>query len=410
MTLRLVRELFDQRIQEVVQQLRDHITRDEAHGRAGWHNAFRAGRIGPTGTALPVLFLIEVGAPIPERDAVLNALRMSQIDMGDSAGWSILSLGEQPNVEGTAWPLRALVAAGDGADRSRILRAEAWLLSQQNTDGGWGSSVGSVSRLTLTSTAVSALLSLPAQDRRVLDAARVWIIRAQNSNGSWGATIGESGTLHHTCLAVIALLALGSPRSDDAVVNAAEFVRSTWRPSPRTIQTEVYDAHYEGEYRRVVMEHDVDALVSQLMLRTHGAGDFSRAVQAAHGCFSVPLDDLDVEHVTLWNIIPRALIAQELRELPGHADAHILSRANAVAFFDGPRRHQTSAAIALVIAEMPWKPARPDRWLLGIAVVVIASLLVLLLLRKVSGQAFAVGVLVPFLLAAWTVVAGRRRD
>jgi hypothetical protein len=415
---RIDKVTLDRRVQDVVQYLRDNIVidRQRSPAWAGWHNLSREGRIGTTGTALPVLFLRAVGQPIPERDAVLTALRESQTPDDEGAGWTILSLsGSRPNVEGTTWPLRALSLAGDREDAQRVQEADLWLTSQQNEDGGWGSTKGSDSRLTLTTSAISALILGGVRNREALDAAQDWLVRTQRSgDGSWGPTHGESGTAHHTCLAIMSLLELGARRIDQALLVAREFVLDAWKPRPQTIQTEVYDAHdphLPDHYRKVILEHDVDALVCQALLRLGQPGDITTVVGGAQRLLEIPYDALQVDQVSLWNVLPRAFLAHELRELPMFGGGHVIARKGAAASVEGSkRRHGAGALAALALSELPLTPATFKRGALVLAVLVVLALVALWLLGELSLAGFLGSAILPVLLAAYALLPKRRDE
>jgi hypothetical protein len=412
MVHRIDKVTLDRRVQDVVQYLRDHIVVDRTRtpAWAGWHNLFRAGRIGTTGTALPVLFFRAVGEQIPQRDEVFAALRESQTPEGDGAGWSILSLSSGPNVEGTTWPLRALSLAGDREDAERVREAYVWLTSQQNEDGGWGSRRGNDSRVTLTTSAISALLLGGAQNRDALNAARDWLLRTQRSgDGSWGPTNGESGTKHHTCLAIMSLLDLGVPLVDQSLLKAGEFVRDSWKPRPHAIQTEVYEAHLPEQYQRVLLEHDIDALVCQALLRLGQPGDFTAVVDGAERLLDVPYDGLQVNDVSLWNVLPRAFLAWELRRLPMFGAGHVIARRGAAASVDGPRRLKGAGALAaLAMSELPVTRTVFKRVLLALAVIVVLVLVVLWAVGELSFTGLLASVILPVVLALYAILTQRR--
>jgi Squalene-hopene cyclase N-terminal domain len=407
MTDHIESEVLDQRVLDVIQILNDRLVVRGA--KAGWHNAFKGDRIGTSGSALPLRFLLAAGEPVPHLEEVLGALRSTTFEEDEQAAWSILSLGPGPNVEGTVWPLLALIDNGDPADGQLITRAESWLVAQQHADGGWGSDLSNEPRLTLTASAIYVLSKRMPRRAPVLTRAGNWLRDTQRAeNGSWGATAAESGTIHHTALACLALIQLGANRSDPALQRGSAYLRANWQPLPRSIQTETYDVHQPaGDYKRCVLQHDSDALASEAFLSLRGPGDLARAIRAASKIFEVGVEDLEVDQPTLWTILPRGFLALRLRSYVP-VGGQLVAR-NSVAVAAGGEGEGFSRDLALVtLSELPFKPRNPVRliyWLIGL---VLLLLTVLTALGDYGVGEYTASVVLAGLFALATIVRDRR--
>ena len=395
-----------QRVRDVVQFLRDRVV--ESDGAAGWHNTFQPGRIGTSGTALPLLFFSAAQEQPPHRSKLLAGLRHPTFDDGERAAWSILSLGGAPNVEGTTWPMIAFIEAGDHSDAGLVGRAREWIIAEQRSGGGWGSTGANIPRVTLTASAVAALRASSPWNPQ-LESAVVWLRRTQRpQDGSWGATEGESGTVHHTCLASLALLQCNVPRSDPALSRARAFILDAWQPRPQDVQTETYDVHRDDGYQRAVLEHDVDALAARTLLRLGGPGGLARAVHGAQKMFEVPVEGLAVEQPSLWNILPRGFLALDLLSLTPTEGAEVVARRQVAVMIEGSARRPAASLAALTWQRTPLVPKRIEPVLFTISAVVILALTAFLLFGELDLPSYLVGVVLPVLLAGYAFASNRR--
>lgn len=171
---------------QITQELNDRRAQSTS-GALGWHNTFEPGRVGTTGSALPLRFLQPIGQISDVDQAkILAGLVSAQHPTG---GWCILSIPKAPTVEGTAPTLLALIDVGDAASLQPVDDGVKWLLGVQNEDGGWGSASGNGSRTCLTGNAVAALARTGPRARSALAHAMSYLKSAQNLDGGWG---GES--------------------------------------------------------------------------------------------------------------------------------------------------------------------------------------------------------------------------
>jgi hypothetical protein len=357
-----------------------------------------------------VLFFTGASEEIPDREGVLNALRLDQMDGGpDDGGWAILSLGGRPTVEGTVWPLLALKAAGDQSDLDRVQRAERWIVERQNNDGGWGSTTDNRSRVVLTTAAMTALQGSRLQFEPALLRAHRWLkIHQRNSEGSWGPAPGEPGTVAHTCLALMALADSGASPTDPVVAAGRRFLLDRWNPDPSAIHQETYDAHFGNSYSRVFLEHDVDALVCRASLRMGGPGDLARALEAGSGLARTPIEAVDASPISLWTVLPRGFAAVELAQhLP--RDVRTRGNENVLVTLHGSRRRVVGSLMSIAWKEAGLAPRHPLRWLVAVLLLVSAATTVLFVLGEIAVGEFLLGLVVPLVLAAITLLRGESR-
>ena len=95
------------------------------------------------------------------------------------------------------------------------------LLSNQNSDGGWGAVAGRRSNTEATALALLALRSAAA-DTAITDKAIGWLVTRQLADGSWPLNDSAKGPSWSTALAILALSGLAEER--DRVVKAGNWV------------------------------------------------------------------------------------------------------------------------------------------------------------------------------------------
>lgn len=145
------------------------------------------GQYGPDaiGHAFSILGLHAAGESVP--DEALTRLKALQ---GPDGGWAFTgdTAPGSADTNTTSVVVQAMVALGaDKAEADVASRAASYLVSQQNTDGGWpyqqGSEFGSDSDVNSTSYVVQALLSLG----NTTEAAegQAWIASLQNASGAF---------------------------------------------------------------------------------------------------------------------------------------------------------------------------------------------------------------------------------
>ncbi|MFZ5390736.1 MAG: prenyltransferase/squalene oxidase repeat-containing protein, partial [Patescibacteria group bacterium] len=119
-------------------------------------------------------------------------------------------LGDKDLLNDDAWGLIALLNAGAGASDAAVRGAKNYLLSNQNSDGGWSYAVGGESDTNDTAAVVMALsyAGLSASDSS-LQAAINYLKQAQNSDGGWPYAIGGESDTGSTAWVASALTASG---------------------------------------------------------------------------------------------------------------------------------------------------------------------------------------------------------
>lgn len=117
------------------------------------------------------------------RSAIANAVKFLRSSQREDGAWIPLWFGnehapaDENPVYGTAQVLRALMPSRVEAELAR--KAQAFLRSQQNPDGGWGGALGAPSTVEETSLAVEALAPDQAS-REAVERGIEWLISAQS--------------------------------------------------------------------------------------------------------------------------------------------------------------------------------------------------------------------------------------
>ncbi len=140
-----------------------------------------------------------------EENRITQLLSIQNMDDG---GWGF-SRGYHSNPLDTALALQAL-SEKKGIDTER-LKAKNYLVGQQNTDGGWGSTDTGVSRINTTIQVLLVLADEGDLSDEALSKAMSFISSAQNANGSFG----DHASIHDTASVVIALKELGKTEHID---------------------------------------------------------------------------------------------------------------------------------------------------------------------------------------------------
>ena len=102
-----------------------------------------------------------------------------------------------------------------------------FLVTHQNSDGGWGFHPASSSAVEATAWAMMALLaSRPAASDEALDRAREWLLKTQRDDGSWPAFPGHPQGCWVTSVASLALFRQGG--AEGAVRRGVQWVVDAW--------------------------------------------------------------------------------------------------------------------------------------------------------------------------------------
>jgi energy-coupling factor transport system substrate-specific component len=124
----------------------------------------------------------------------------------------------------TAFGVLALRAAGESAGR----RTVAWLLSNQNPDGGFGVATSSGSDSDMTGAVLQTLAVTGRARSRVAERAVDWLLANQSDDGGFGQMRGRTSNAQSTAYAVQGLVAVRS--GADAVRGALAYLRRLARP------------------------------------------------------------------------------------------------------------------------------------------------------------------------------------
>ncbi len=148
----------------------------------------------------------------PERDrldgAVQNA-RETLLSMRTEEDWWEGHLSS--SAVATATAAIALQRAGFEGDRPLLEQAVAWLVADQNEDGGWGDSPGSPSNIAATALTIAALTVAEIPHPEVLEQARNWIEESVGGGDVVAAIkhrYGDDRTFQSPILAACALAGL----------------------------------------------------------------------------------------------------------------------------------------------------------------------------------------------------------
>ncbi len=280
---------------------------------AGWYNNLPADRLGSIGTALPMLFLESISKPIPRRDEIVNYLLAQQTADG---AWNVRSIPDTATVDATSWALRALVRVGDNRSWEAVARAKLWLVNQQKADGSWGPTKldSNVARTITTVRALQALSCLSEQPRGSIDAGVSWLKSTQRRDGSWAPIPDRPSTTVHTALALQALLQADVPPSDSRVVQAVDYLKSSWNP-PDKVVPEPYHV-YQNATRYVLQEmsHRTDDEVVLALALARKLDAFPKLLAAVKHLTQC---QLPTGKTTIWDVVQPAMAAAAfLRQLP----------------------------------------------------------------------------------------------
>ncbi|MBO2452785.1 terpene cyclase/mutase family protein [Actinomadura barringtoniae] len=221
------------RVNESLDVLRDSYTPNAAPGMGGgWYHELARPEPGTTATALGLLAFVEAGRSFEHFDECLAFLTSRQTTSADplrDGGWATKTSLGMPVVEATAWIARLLARARCDLreDAPDVRRAFRWLIRNQNSDGGWGSLLGSPSRVWLTCLALRALVQLnpyhPSVERGV-----EWLTADRTGHRpAWGATPNAAPTVTHTAFALLTLAEVRPGDHDERLLAAYDWLLRT---------------------------------------------------------------------------------------------------------------------------------------------------------------------------------------
>jgi hypothetical protein len=182
--------------------------------QAGGWGQFLQGDIAPTvtGTACIVSSLGRMGVSRREPQLAAAASFLCAEQEADG-GWSKPSFSGQMSLTlVTCLCLQALETVGITTGHAVADGGTQWLRNAQNSDGGWGyTPADEQSDVTSTAYALRALCldGAGGQFKEAMESGAAWIVQQQNGDGGWGMRLGEASTLAHTAHAAEGLLVAG---------------------------------------------------------------------------------------------------------------------------------------------------------------------------------------------------------
>jgi hypothetical protein len=279
----------------------------------------------------------------------LQFLRARQVSSGDpryDGGWAVNTSGGVPVTESTAlvgWLLGRirLFLAADAPDLGRAL---AWLVRNQNADGGWGSVFGQPSRTWLTALAVRAVSQL-SRGHEAGNRGVDWLTtHAVSTSAGWGERPGTPPTTTHTALVLTALVEAGVDLDRPVVARAFEWLDSTLQPAQLhepAARMESHDVDFVGPdgtsrtWVSVVWHPGLPHAVSALMRGPAGIASpkvFAavRAVVSAQGHDGRWPGSDSAAHSSIWDVWPYLDALSDVLALARRGDVLTLLTSGAV--------------------------------------------------------------------------------
>ncbi len=155
--------------------------------------------------------------------------QINKPDDDDDGGFRAERIRDQGGVWPTAETLHALLKYRILEPKDeRIQRAKAWILRHQNLGGDYGDGWPLINRgnsfVDTTSLCIQALLFFPDDPEAVeaIEKAKAWLIENQNDDGGWGIWKYEDSLVSATCYAVLALKEVNTVHPDEATDSAIQ--------------------------------------------------------------------------------------------------------------------------------------------------------------------------------------------
>jgi len=311
----------------------------------GWHHFFDQSKVGATatGAGLFITKFMEKVNTIDE-EAVIESIKNIQLtdSRGVLEGWKVLSSSSYSSIEGSIWPLLALLEYNKH-NEEYVANAIKWIESIQNQDGGWGSNSHSdnESRVFLTCSTLRILNGFTNRNQTSYNRAIEWLLNAQNYDGSWGEEYKTKGSVFHTARAVITLLNCGVICS--SIDNAYDYIDDSWNYKAESYYEElyeVYDIESRNGYYRMQLSHDVNCEVYLCLWRRRKFEDInivSRGIDLLYTQFrSNEFVHESTSKVTIWTIIPKLLLLVEvMRDFPQNVKhTYMATDDNYLLYFD----------------------------------------------------------------------------
>jgi len=119
-------------------------------------------------------------------------------------------IGDAQMLMDDSFGILGLSAAGLAASSQEISQTKSYLLTKQNTDGGWGYNVGVISDTNSTAIITISLIEAGvSSDNAAISKALAYLALAQNGDGGWGWAAGNESDVDSTSWVVWAIRKVG---------------------------------------------------------------------------------------------------------------------------------------------------------------------------------------------------------
>lgn len=424
-----------QKIDEAVERSLNLLRRTyhAGSGSGGWYHRLDGEQPGPSATAAGLAAFLLFGRQFDGLPSGVAFLRLRQIDAADPAldgGWAVNTSAGRPVAEATALVPRLLNLAGlaftpDGPDLGRACR---WLLSNQNSDGGWGPFQGQQSRVWLGAMALRALAALQPSDPGVRRGVE-WLLRARDPRTlAWGELPGGLPTVTHTGFVLTALadVEARSRQRDvtDALSDGYAWLTQnlvTTRIHDDDARTEAYNVSYAGPdgaqvtWQNTVWHPGLPYALSALA-RAPGGAHLDLLAEGVQTLLATQQPDGrwpsgdSAASPSIWTVWPFLETFADVQRLvpSGSSDVLRVLSPNTVLLHRGrDRRRPLAAVLARAIGRKvgSWVVRRWAACLLGL---VVAGGGLFVALGQLEGQEYAVSLVLPVLLLVIQVFLDRR--
>jgi len=240
----------------------------------GWYRDLKRHRVGNVATAQITLVYDQVGKQIPEAESVFKKIFENKLPNGS---WPFISnIDDVGVVDSTAWVLLALLSpqATCFYQKKDLEESLTWLLSSQNSDGGWGLIEGVESRIVSTAFAMRTLSAVKSSEyqTQIQDGAS-YILKNQNPDYSWN-NFSAKPCVGVTSHAILALLSCCSNNSSLNIKRATSWLSSKCRLDDNVFWDHLHlleevEVISENRIRRIFYDYPVTPLAITALRQSH---------------------------------------------------------------------------------------------------------------------------------------------
>jgi hypothetical protein len=430
------RPLLDfQEIEEAVERSLNLLRRtyQAGSGGSGWYHRLDGEQPGPSATAAGLAAFLLFGRQFDGLPKAVEFLTDRQIEAADHAldgGWAVNTSAGRPVTEATALVPRLLNLAGlafvpGGPDLARACR---WLLSNQNSDGGWGAFQGQQSRVWLGAMALRALAALQPTAPGVRRGVE-WLLRVRDPRTqAWGELPGGSPTVTHTGF-VLTALADVEARSRHRDVTDALTAGHAWlvenlvttRIYDDDARTEAYNVSYAGSdgtqvtWQNTVWHPGLPYALSALT-RASGGAHLDVLAEGVQTLLATQQPDGrwpsadSAASPSIWTVWPFLEAFADVQRLvpSGSSDVLRILSPGTVLLHRGPDRRRPLAAVLARAVGRDVGSWVVRRWAVCLLGLVVAGGGLFVALGRLAGQEYAVSLVLPVVLLVLQLVLDRR--